>query len=109
MGYLAVGIWHLLASFDSFVAFRAPYIVVLKDRGQTLRFYQASQLRLKVDLIRDFLKTEAYEATKPWTSSFSPGGSRYFAARFNPTLLSYLTLIKGISHELFCCCPHGHV
>jgi hypothetical protein len=79
MGYLAVSVWYVVANFDSVIAFRAPYIVVLKDRGQTLRFYQASQLRLKADLIRDFLRAEAYEATKPWTSSFSPGGSRYFA------------------------------
>jgi len=57
---------------------RAPYLVVLKDRGQTLRFYTAQQLRINGELIRQFLKVNAFEQTKPWKSAFGPGGSREF-------------------------------
>jgi hypothetical protein len=79
MGHLAVRAIHLLQSM--FIArihstHRGPYIVVLTDRGRTLRFYQASQLRIKVELIREFLKEESWKETPPWSSVYSPGGKR---------------------------------
>ncbi|KAI0032924.1 hypothetical protein K488DRAFT_70243 [Vararia minispora EC-137] len=56
----------------------APMLVVLKDRGQTLRFYRATQIRLRPDALREFLRTELWQRTKPWSSAFAPGGKREF-------------------------------
>ncbi|KAA1466529.1 hypothetical protein DENSPDRAFT_831386 [Dentipellis sp. KUC8613] len=57
---------------------QAPMLVVLTDRGQTLRFYRASQLQIKPDTLRQFLKGEYYLRTAPWKSAFAPGGKREF-------------------------------
>jgi len=53
---------------------QAPYLVILKDRGKTLRFYRARNLRLQEDVLLGFLKTEGWKATPPWSSSYAPGG-----------------------------------
>lgn len=50
---------------------------MLKDRGQTLRFYRPNQIRMRADNLRDFLKTERWQHNPPWTSAFAPGGKRY--------------------------------
>jgi hypothetical protein len=54
---------------------QAPYLVVLKDRGKTLRFYRPRNLRLQEDALLEFLKTDGWKATPPWSSSYAPGGS----------------------------------
>ncbi|EJD01361.1 uncharacterized protein FOMMEDRAFT_126226 [Fomitiporia mediterranea MF3/22] len=64
---------------------RGPFLVVAKDRGQTLRFYRPGQIRLQGEILHEFLKVDAWEQTEPWRSPFGPGGSRefimdYFAA-----------------------------
>ncbi|KAF8214154.1 hypothetical protein K438DRAFT_1706453 [Mycena galopus ATCC 62051] len=60
----------------------APTIVILTDRGQTLRFYRSSQLRVSNGALREFVKREAYLVTPPWSSAFAPGGSREFILEF---------------------------
>jgi len=69
---------NVTALTTKWVVWRAPYLVVLKDRGQSLRFYRPHQLRINGDLMRQFLKVNAFEQTKPWKSAFGPGGSREF-------------------------------
>lgn len=59
-----------------FSLYRAPYLVVLKDRGKTLRFYRPRNLRLNEDALREFLKVDGWKATPPWSSSYAPGGSK---------------------------------
>lgn len=54
----------------------APAIVILKDRGQTLRFYRPNQLRMSNGALREFIKREGWVVTPPWTGAFAPGGSR---------------------------------
>ncbi|KAG6832353.1 hypothetical protein H0H87_001817 [Tephrocybe sp. NHM501043] len=54
----------------------APYLVVLKDRGRTLRFYKPQNLRLKADNMRNFLRDEQWKITPPWSSAYAPGGDR---------------------------------
>ncbi|KAH9482329.1 hypothetical protein JR316_0004427 [Psilocybe cubensis] len=61
---------------------QAPYLVILKDRGQSLRFYRPYQIRLRADALREFLKVEGWQYTKPWSSSFSPGGKNEFIMEF---------------------------
>lgn len=57
---------------------QAPYLVVLRDRGQTLRFYRPQHLRLSGGAMRSFLEQEGWKDTPPWTSPYAPGGSREF-------------------------------
>jgi hypothetical protein len=57
--------------------FRAPYLVVLKDRGQTLRFYRPYQIRLRDDALREFLKVDGWKVSNPWSTAYAPGGDRY--------------------------------
>jgi len=59
--------------------------VVLKDRGQTLRFYRAQNLRLKSDTLLEFLKEDGWKQTPPWSSEYGPGGSREY-------ILNYLAI-----------------
>lgn len=54
-----------------------PYLVLLRDRGQTLRFYKADRVRVSVDLIRELLTEELWRETPIWNSNFAPGGNRY--------------------------------
>ncbi|KAK7062246.1 hypothetical protein R3P38DRAFT_2834257 [Favolaschia claudopus] len=60
----------------------APSIVIAKDRGQTLRFYRPSQLRVGNGALREFVKREAYLVTPPWSGAFAPGGSREFVMEY---------------------------
>ncbi|KIJ69817.1 hypothetical protein HYDPIDRAFT_104448 [Hydnomerulius pinastri MD-312] len=66
----------------------APTLVVLNDRGQTLRFYKAGQIRLSDELLYQFLKEEAWRHKAPWKSAYSPGGDREF-------VLDYLALVMS--------------
>lgn len=78
MGRLAVRI-YFLQNYQwniSILLYRAPYLVVLKDRGKTLRFYRPRHLRLQEDALLEFLKTDGWKATPPWSSSYAPGGSK---------------------------------
>ncbi len=51
--------------------------MLLKDRGQTLRFYKADRVRVSADLIRELLTEELWRETPTWDSNFGPGGKRY--------------------------------
>ncbi|CAL1700263.1 unnamed protein product [Somion occarium] len=53
---------------------QAPYVMVIRDRGQTLYFYKANQVRLTPEVIREFLKTETWKNSVAWKTPFSPGG-----------------------------------
>jgi len=61
-----------------------PYLVILRNRGQELRFYKGQNLRLQEDELRKFLSAEDWKYTPVWSSSFAPGGDKesimhYFA------------------------------
>lgn len=51
--------------------------MIITNRGQDLRFWKASQVRLNEETIRTFLKEEGWRQTPPWKTSFGPGGERY--------------------------------
>ncbi|KAI0353134.1 hypothetical protein OH77DRAFT_1459171 [Trametes cingulata] len=53
-----------------------PYLVVLTDRGQTLRFYKADRVRVTPELLRELLTEELWRNTPPWKTNFAPGGKR---------------------------------
>lgn len=56
--------------------FSPPTLVVLKDRGKTLRFYRAGQIRLSDEVLYQFLKEEGWRHKEPWKSAYGPGGNR---------------------------------
>ncbi|TFK22356.1 hypothetical protein FA15DRAFT_681740 [Coprinopsis marcescibilis] len=55
---------------------KAPYVVVAKDNGQTLYFFRPGNMRINDDALREFLKTEGYLQIPPWSSIWAPGGER---------------------------------
>ena len=57
--------------------YSAPYIVILKDRGQTLRFYSVQSLRLRNGAFREFLLADGWLTSHPWSSAYAPGGERF--------------------------------
>jgi len=57
---------------------RGPMLVILSDRGQTLRFLHARQLRPQPELMRDWLDRSAYLNLAPWNSRYAPGGDREY-------------------------------
>lgn len=56
---------------------RGPFLVVLKDRGQSVRFFHAAQSRLNSTIMRNFLINEGWKNVEPWSSAYAPGGSQY--------------------------------
>ncbi|KAM6496202.1 hypothetical protein JOM56_008908 [Amanita muscaria] len=66
----------------------APFLVILRNRGQELRFYRGQNLRLKEEELRNFLKAEDWKYTTVWSSSYSPGGSREFVLHYFATAMA---------------------
>ncbi|KAF7352317.1 hypothetical protein MVEN_01195400 [Mycena venus] len=71
----------------------APSIVILQDRGQTLRFYRPSQLRVANGALREFIKREGYVLTPPWSGAFAPGGSREFVLEYFAIWMTKMYLV----------------
>ncbi|KAJ6536732.1 hypothetical protein DFH09DRAFT_1178621 [Mycena vulgaris] len=71
----------------------APAIVILKDRGQTLRFYRPNQLRIANGALREFIKREGWVVTPPWTGAFAPGGSREFVLEWFAVWMTKIYLL----------------
>ncbi|KAF8204767.1 hypothetical protein BJ912DRAFT_939257 [Pholiota molesta] len=69
---------------------QAPYLVIATDRGQSLRFYRPHNIRINVEAIREFLKVEGWKATPPWSSAYSPGGSREWIMDFQAKWLTFI-------------------
>ncbi|GJE87291.1 hypothetical protein PsYK624_033740 [Phanerochaete sordida] len=61
---------------------QGPWLVVARERGQSLRFYKGNSVRLNATIIRTFLKDELWAHQEPWASSFAPGGSREFVMHY---------------------------
>ncbi|KAM5534813.1 hypothetical protein V8D89_011529 [Ganoderma adspersum] len=67
-----------------------PYLVLLRDRGQTLRFYKADRVRVSVDLIRELLTEELWRETPIWNSNFAPGGKREFVLEYYAIVMMHI-------------------
>jgi len=94
---------NVTALTTKWAVWQAPYLVVLKDRGQTLRFFRAHELRLKAEALRSFLQTDGWEARKPWSSMYAPGGSREYLMDYFATGMAkvYNLTVKVPSWLLF--------
>ncbi|KAI0053725.1 hypothetical protein FA95DRAFT_1530661 [Auriscalpium vulgare] len=69
---------------------QAPMVVLIKDRGMTLRFWRANKIRLRPEALREFLKSEEWQHTPPWSTSFAPGGSREFLMQWQAVFMTKL-------------------
>ncbi|TFK72000.1 hypothetical protein BDN72DRAFT_816596 [Pluteus cervinus] len=76
----------------------APYLVVLTDRGKTLRFYRAQNIRLRSDALREFLKHDTWKQTPHWESAYAPGGEREY-------VLAYLAIALTKIYNVFVLVP----
>ncbi|PBK93860.1 hypothetical protein ARMGADRAFT_1079355 [Armillaria gallica] len=76
---------------------QAPFIVILTDRGQNLRFYRAQNIRLRDGAFCDFLKAEAWKNTPPWKTAYAPGGEREYIMDFFAT---WMTKIYNVTVRL---------
>jgi len=106
------GIWQCVQSSNpthpvralTFCLFRAPYLLVLKDRGRTLRFYRPYQIPFRGDALREFLKVDAWKVSEPWSTAYAPGGERSFVILLPtniPTHPLVFDLIGNISWNLW--------
>jgi len=68
----------------------APVLVAVSERGKTLRFWRATQIRLRPELLREFLGSGMWEHTLPWQSSFAPGGNREFVMEWQAIIMTKL-------------------
>ncbi|EIW63122.1 uncharacterized protein TRAVEDRAFT_43427 [Trametes versicolor FP-101664 SS1] len=59
-----------------------PYLVVITDRGQTLRFYKGDRVRVTAELLRGLLIDEHWRNTPPWKTDFAPGGNREWVMHY---------------------------
>ncbi|KAF5371279.1 hypothetical protein D9758_004166 [Tetrapyrgos nigripes] len=69
---------------------QAPSLIILKDRGVTLRFYRPQYLRLRDGGLREILKQELYLQTPPWHTAYSPGGDYEFVLHYLAIALAKL-------------------
>ncbi|KAF9035087.1 hypothetical protein BDZ89DRAFT_1062344 [Hymenopellis radicata] len=70
------------------VVWQAPYVLILKDRGQSLRFYRPQNLRLRDAALRDFLLADGWQVTTPWNTAYAPGGEREYIMEFFATWMT---------------------
>ncbi|KAH9049687.1 hypothetical protein EDB84DRAFT_1452618 [Lactarius hengduanensis] len=75
----------------------APVLLAISDRGQTLRFWRSTQIRLKSEYLREYLKSGMWEHTPPWQSSFAPGGSRESVMEWQAIIMTkYYNIIRVV-------------
>jgi hypothetical protein len=68
----------------------APVLVAVSDKGKSLRFWRASQIRLRAEPLREYFKSGMWEHTPPWQTSFAPGGSREFLMEWQAIVMTKL-------------------
>ncbi|KAG9086034.1 hypothetical protein FRC06_003308 [Ceratobasidium sp. 370] len=72
------------------MVWKPPTLIVIRDNGRSLRFYQPNQIRLRPELLHQFVATEGWRETEPWSGPWAPGGSR------QPYLHQYAVISRKI-------------
>ncbi|KAF9782229.1 hypothetical protein BJ322DRAFT_204669 [Thelephora terrestris] len=81
---------NVTALTTKWVVWQAPRLVVLTDRGRTLRFLGPNEVRLDVDAMRSWLKDKTYLDHPTWNTSFAPGGSNEWMLDYFAQVLSFV-------------------
>ncbi|CAE7090579.1 unnamed protein product [Rhizoctonia solani] len=55
---------------------KPPTLIVAKNNGNTLRFYQPTQIVLDPAMLHEFIATDGWKETEPWSGPWAPGGNR---------------------------------
>ncbi|CAE6366281.1 unnamed protein product [Rhizoctonia solani] len=58
------------------MVWKPPTLMVIRNNGNTLRFYQPSQIVLDPTLLHKFVAIDGWKETEPWSGPWAPGGSR---------------------------------
>lgn len=58
------------------MVWKPPTLMVIRENGNSLRFYQPSQIRLRPELLHEFVVNDGWKETQPWSGPWAPGGSR---------------------------------
>ncbi|KAJ1308351.1 hypothetical protein OPQ81_004060 [Rhizoctonia solani] len=69
---------------------KPPTLIVIKNNGSTLRFYQPSQIVLDPTMLHKFIAIDAWKETEPWSGPWAPGGSR------QPYLHTYAVISRKV-------------
>ncbi|CAE6342206.1 unnamed protein product [Rhizoctonia solani] len=72
------------------MVWKPPTLVVIKDNGNALRFYQPGQIVLDPATLHRFVALDGWEETEPWSGPWAPGGSR------QPYLHAYAVLSRQV-------------
>ncbi|ORX34994.1 hypothetical protein BD324DRAFT_652717 [Kockovaella imperatae] len=67
--------WKLCARWQ---IFRPPYLVIITDGGENLRFFSARQFPAKGEVILNYIKSGQWKEIPPWKGMFGPGGRLSF-------------------------------
>ncbi|KAJ8516651.1 hypothetical protein ONZ45_g6070 [Pleurotus djamor] len=90
---------NVTAITTRWAVWHAPVLVVLRRRGQELRFYRPYQLNLKAEAMIEFLRQDGWQATPPWSSVYAPGGSREY-------VMEYLALVLTKTYNFLILFPN---
>lgn len=94
--YLAV-----TAITTQWLIWNSPTLVVLHDRGQTLRFYRPGNIRIDPENLRAFLAQDGWRETEPWSSVWSPRGSRaHILRQFSIYFAKFYTILSKMPRWL---------
>ncbi|CAE6395285.1 unnamed protein product [Rhizoctonia solani] len=69
---------------------KPPTLIVIKNNGNTLRFYQPGQIVLDPAMLHKFVVIDGWKETEPWSGPWAPGGSR------QPYLHTYAVLSRRV-------------
>ncbi|KAG8791066.1 hypothetical protein FRC12_010256 [Ceratobasidium sp. 428] len=72
------------------MVWKPPTLIVIRDNGRSLRFYQPREIRLRPEMLHQFAAVEGWRETEPWSGPWAPGGSR------QPYLHQYAVLSRKI-------------
>ncbi|KEP53708.1 putative transmembrane protein [Rhizoctonia solani 123E] len=70
------------------MVWKPPTLIVIKDKGNALRFYQPGQIVLDSAMLHKFVALDGWKETEPWSGPWAPGGSR------QPYLHAYAVLSR---------------
>ncbi|KAH7344086.1 hypothetical protein B0J17DRAFT_645259 [Rhizoctonia solani] len=58
------------------MVWKPPTLIVIKNNGNSLRFYQPGQIALDPEMLHKFIVIDGWKETEPWSGPWAPGGSR---------------------------------
>jgi len=87
---------EVTALTTKWAVWQGPRIMVITDRGRTLRFFQPNLIR-DAETIREWLKDEQWKQHEPWNTPYAPGGDREWIMDYLAFILSkYYAVVSRV-------------